>query len=99
MGDFKSRLRTCRESCGLSQEEMAHLCGVAYSTYRRYETGDNEPLLSVSAKIARQLGVSLDYLSGLSDLPPIPAGGAKERAILKKIRTLLEDLDKSDSSL
>ena len=93
MADFKNRLRECREAQRLSQEQLAHLCGVSYSTYRRYESGENEPLLSVSAKIARELGISLDYLSGLSDLPPAPADGARERAILKKIRKLLEEAD------
>ena len=93
MADFKNRLRECREARQLSQEQLAHLCGVSYSTYRRYESGDNEPLLSVSAKLARELGVSLDYLSGLSDLPPAPVDGIKERAILKKIRRLLDEAD------
>lgn len=93
MADFKSRLRACREARGLSQEQAAHLCGVAYSTYRRYESGDNEPLLSVSAKLARELGVSLDYLAGLSDLPPAPVDGTRERAVLKKIRRLLEEAE------
>ena len=100
MGNFSARLRECRKSRHLTQEELAVLCGISYSTYRRYEAGENEPLVSAAAGIAKILGVSLDYLVGNSDCSspgappaPIPAGNAKSAVILKKIRKLLDEAE------
>lgn len=35
----------------------------------RYESGMSEPSASALATIARELGVSMDYLAGLTDVP------------------------------
>ena len=100
MGSFSVRLRECRNMRHFTQEELAALCGVSYSTYRRYEAGENEPLVSAAAELAKMLGVSLDYLAGSTDTPapgaptaPIPTENARAAVILQKIRKLLDEAE------
>lgn len=69
MGKFAERLRTCRKSKGLVQEDAAYQLGIRYSTYRRYELGGSEPDISAAARIADFFEVSLDYLAGRTDEP------------------------------
>ena len=72
MDIFSIRLREEREGSGLSRNEMAKKLGVALSTYKSYEligtpTG-RQPSLETVRKIARILGVSVDYLLGLKEI-------------------------------
>jgi transcriptional regulator with XRE-family HTH domain len=63
------RLRESRERKGLTQRELARLCGMNEVQISRYENGKIEPSLSYLELIARHLEVSSDYLLGLSDYP------------------------------
>lgn len=67
MSNFQERLRTCRKSAALSQEQMAKELDIVFRSYRRYECGETEPTLSVLIKCADYFGVSLDYLAGRTD--------------------------------
>ena len=40
---------------------------IPYRTYRRYETGEREPVASILIKMADFYGVSIDYLVGRTD--------------------------------
>ena len=51
----------------MSQEELAKLLGVHSPIVGRYERGEVKPSIEVAAKIAEALGISLDYLTGLSE--------------------------------
>ncbi len=64
---FAQRLAQVRKSKGISQEELAEQLGTKGPAIGRYERGAAKPTIEVAAKIARFLGVSLDYLTGLSD--------------------------------
>ena len=64
MSDFGNRLKRLREARGWSQQELADHSGVPYLTIYRCERGlHQEPRVSVAAKLARALGVSLDVLA------------------------------------
>lgn len=63
------RLREEREKAGISQRELARRCGLSPTQVYRYEIGDNEPSAVVLGNMARELGVTTDYLLGLSDSP------------------------------
>jgi transcriptional regulator with XRE-family HTH domain len=63
------RLREMREKKGLTQRELAHLCGMNEHQVFRYENGKSDPSATNLGLIARELGVSADYLLGLSDYP------------------------------
>jgi len=65
---FGQRLTELRKKQGLSQEELAQQLGTQGPAIGRYERGTAKPTIEVAAKIAKLLGVSLDYLVGNSDI-------------------------------
>lgn len=64
---FSKRLTAARKEKGLSQGELADKVDSTSITIGRYERDEVKPPLEAAAKIAAALGVSLDYLAGLSD--------------------------------
>jgi len=66
---LSERLRKSREAKGLTQQELSRLCGFGITQISRFETGLREPTTDAMRKIARTLGVSMDYLAGLVDIP------------------------------
>ena len=67
MTKLSERLLLLRGEYGLTQEGAAQKQGITYRSYRRYETGEREPPLSVLIRIADFYHVTLDYLAGRSD--------------------------------
>ena len=73
MGVPPNRLRQLRKDheYGLSQEEVAKVCGVTQKSYGRWENWDSAntaPIPSMCAiKLCQYFRCSLDYLYGLSD--------------------------------
>lgn len=80
METFGARLKRIREVRGLSQQELADKAGVPYMTIYRAERAINqEPRISVAVKLARALGVTVDYLVGMYDaMETKPEDGAAE---------------------
>lgn len=64
---FGERLLKARKDRKISQDELAKSLGVHAPIIGRYERGEVNPSIEVATKIADSLGVSLDYLTGLSD--------------------------------
>jgi transcriptional regulator with XRE-family HTH domain len=65
---FGSRIITVRKRDKLSQGELALKIGVHANVLGRYEREEGLPSIEVAAKIAQALGVSLDYLAGITDV-------------------------------
>ncbi len=65
---FGERLTLARKKRKVSQEELAKRLGVHAPILGRYERNEVKPSIEVAANIADALGVSLDYLTGLSEL-------------------------------
>jgi transcriptional regulator with XRE-family HTH domain len=65
---FGERLTVVRKKKKISQDELAKTIGVHAPVIGRYERDEVKPSIEVAAKIAQALGVSLDYLTGNSDL-------------------------------
>ena len=65
---FGERLTLVRKRKKTSQDELAKAIGVHAPVIGRYERDEVKPSIEVAAKIAHSLGVSLDYLTGNSDL-------------------------------
>ncbi len=59
---FGNNIRRCREEKGVSQEEMAHLCGLDRTHYGGAERGDRNITVMTAVKIAEALEVGLDVL-------------------------------------
>ena len=65
---FSERLRAARESTGLDRAAFAEKIGAYKATYSAWENG-NLPGSSAFPRLAQALGVSTDYLYGLTDDP------------------------------
>jgi transcriptional regulator with XRE-family HTH domain len=63
-----SRIKRERERCGWSQNELGRRAGVRQALLSELESGKrNDTPTSVLRRLARTLGVSMDYLAGLYD--------------------------------
>jgi transcriptional regulator with XRE-family HTH domain len=69
MSTFSARLKTIRESQGLTQSELSKRAGLGDQQVYRYENEVTKPNVADVTAIARQLDVSMDYLVGLTDTP------------------------------
>ena len=65
--NFSKRLVTIRKEKGLSQGELADKVDSTSITIGRYERDEVKPSIETASKIAVVLGVSLDYLAGITD--------------------------------
>src|SRR5215831_5586631 len=57
-------IRERRAEVGMSQRDLAEAAGVDVRQIRRYEAGEQQPLLSVAVAIADALGISVGELAG-----------------------------------
>ncbi len=67
--NFYQRLRDLREDNDLTQVFVASLLGIKYQQYARYENGIQQMSIENYKILARYYNVSIDYLSGLSNIP------------------------------
>ena len=86
--DFSKRLSCILAERGLTQRELANMCGVDEASMSRYVNGSRKPCMDVLVRIAGELNVSVEYLTGNEEetsfkeikhllqtgeeLPPIP---------------------------
>ena len=92
---FKENLKSELEYQGLQPKELAARCGISKNTLGNYLTGHNSlPAADTAVKIARALGVSVEYLvtGKNADESHIPSLPAKYR----KIIDALPHLDQND---
>lgn len=59
---FASNLRQARLQHDLSQERLAHLCGLNMTHVARIERGEREPGVRTVAKLTQGLGISAAVL-------------------------------------
>lgn len=62
-GTTGTRIRRARESCGMTQVELAEKIGVASSMIGQWENGNREPKLCTLSKIASACNTSVLVLS------------------------------------
>jgi transcriptional regulator with XRE-family HTH domain len=63
------RLRDSRKKQDISQRDLASLCGFGEYQIYRYENGKSDPSATHLAIMSEKLGVSADYLLGLTAEP------------------------------
>lgn len=61
------RLRDIRERYGVRQTDLAELCGLTRTQITNLEAGNTEPSVQVLVKLAHHLGVTTDWLLGLTE--------------------------------
>ena len=64
--EIADMVRSARESCGLTQRELAMRMGSTQSTVARWETGEHQLTLATLDRIATALGVELRVHFGRS---------------------------------
>jgi putative transcriptional regulator len=60
--EFKNRIRDVRRQKGLRHVDLGKMVGVFQSEISEIECGKRVPSIYLAKKIAKALGVSLDYL-------------------------------------
>ena len=55
-------IKEWRRAKGISQEEMANVCGVHVNTYRTWEEKPESIRLSAATKIAERLGIPISEI-------------------------------------
>jgi transcriptional regulator with XRE-family HTH domain len=73
---FAQRLCARREQLGLSQTQLERRCGLGNGTVSAYEKGRRGPTITLLIKLADQLNVTTDWLTGRDTLPADPAHDA-----------------------
>lgn len=64
---FAQRLKKARNDADMTQQNLADAVDVTLRNYQKYEAADTEPSLYKLVTLAITLGVTSDYLLGLSD--------------------------------
>jgi transcriptional regulator with XRE-family HTH domain len=65
---FGERLLNTRRKKKISQDKLAKRIGVHAPIIGRYERNELNPYIEMAVKIANALEISLDYLTGISDV-------------------------------
>lgn len=68
MEETGKRLRRVREEMGLTQTDAAKILAVSQRVYSNYEAGEVRVSVETLIALAKNYNLSLDYLSGVSDV-------------------------------
>ena len=66
---FASRLSGLRKAKGLSREDLASELGLTYFSVAKMENGERACSIEILYALSNFLGVSSDYLIGITDTP------------------------------
>lgn len=61
-------LREYRIKHNYTEKEMATKCNISKQAWSNYENGNRNPDVAMLDSIAKEFGLSIDYLSGATDL-------------------------------
>ena len=94
---FPTRLRVLRDD--YSQSEFSQKIGAKQTTYSSWERGVKEPSLDMVLQISLQMGVTTDWLLGLSDSRTGTCAPVADAAITERIKELELDLAKANAKI
>ena len=88
---ISERLKSLRESLGISQSKLANEIGITQASVNRYETDRTTPTAETLLWYADRFDVSLDYIFGRTDEPqgklhkfePKPAASSEMREFVE----------------
>ena len=103
--EFGLRLKSARESAGMTQSELGNVIGTSKSVISQYESGQNDPRQSAIPLLAEALNVSINWLMGVDEFDNIQIAAntgdsfddlpeddqERIRSFIRKIRQLRED--------
>lgn len=84
------RIKSLRESAGLTQAELGKKVNKGESTVRMWELGKSEPDLDTIIKLAEVFNTTTDYLLGKDSIPII--ANSLEQTELKQNNSLLPEI-------
>lgn len=86
---YAARMKEWITDHDLRQKALAKEFHITEAAFSHYMTGRSDVSVDVLVKFAKYVGLSMDYLVGLSD-EPLPAMqlSAAERQLVEKFRTL-----------
>lgn len=90
---FSKRLRELRESLNMTQAEFSEMTGFTQATLSSYENSLKIPSLDIVICIAKKCNVSIDWLSGLSDVKTLNNSPNTYEDLLKMITSINESID------
>lgn len=94
------RLKQQRKKMGETQAQMGDLIDVTISTVSQYERGIIKPPVSKLKALAKHYGVSVDYLTGVSDVPtPNDQEVSTQTNVSQQLQELLDALHRPDSDV
>ncbi len=88
---FGERLMYCRKQKKISQNILGNKANVSGSIIGKYERNEMKPSIDIAKKIAKVLGVSLDYLAGETEIKII------KRDMIKRIE-IIENMPKESKT-
>ncbi|PHR44340.1 MAG: transcriptional regulator [Fluviicola sp.] len=93
MVTFGKRLRECRESKGLSQQELSKRMNTSYTVIGKYERDEMKPSIDVVRKITEELETTVSYLMGETE----DAELFKDKKMLQRLQDIakLPELEKN----
>ena len=96
-------LQAAREKAKLSQAELAAAAGLAANHVARLERGEKAfPRFDTIAKLAGELGLSLDTIAHECGFPGFVKGGSQGpslRGTLKSVQTALDHMAEAETEL
>lgn len=75
------RIQAARKQSGISQDKLAEITGVTRQTVTNWETGRTEPPLRTLVIIAKECGVTIDWIA-TGELPEMAEGVSIDEAAL-----------------
>ena len=75
------RIKSLRESAGLTQAEVARQLGISRSGVNAWEMGLSVPSTQYIVELARKFNVSTDYLLGMKDTSTISVKGLSQKQV------------------
>ncbi|WP_161979580.1 helix-turn-helix domain-containing protein [Streptococcus sp. S784/96/1] len=82
---FSERLKSLRKEAKLTQKEISNIFNTTQQSYSQWESGKRKPSQETLEKFANYYNVSIDYLTGKSDIknPAIIDEKRLDQAIVK----------------
>ncbi|MCI8893768.1 MAG: helix-turn-helix transcriptional regulator [Lachnospiraceae bacterium] len=75
------RIKSLREGTGMTQAEIARRLGISRSGVNAWEMGLSVPSTQYIVELARNYGVSTDYLLGMKETSTISVKGLSQKQV------------------
>lgn len=91
--DMEFRIKEARKLAKMSQSDLAAKLGVARNTLSGYETGQHDPKSDILNLIAKECGVTVDFLLGREEEKPsaVTSEELLDMELIERLTSLTEE--------